>query len=182
MTTRVAMTADELLRYSEPGVRTELVKGELIRMSPSGGPHGKVTVRVGGLLDAFVRARGLGVVFGAETGFILARDPDTVRAPDAAFVSKARLPGGKVPEGFFPAAPDLAVEVLSPDDRATEVEAKVQEYLDAGTRAVWVFSPKTRSLTVHRPGGEARRLGPEDVLDGGDLLPGFTMKVADFFD
>lgn len=182
MTVRVGMTAEELLRYSEPGIRTELVRGELIRMSPSGGPHGVVSARVAVLLDAFVRPRRLGVVFGAETGFVVARDPDTVRGADAAFVSSARLPGGRVPAGFFPTAPDLAVEVLSPDDRATEVEEKVQEYFAAGARAVWVLSPKTRTLTVHRPGGEARRLGPEETVEGGDVLPGFAVKVAEFFE
>jgi Uma2 family endonuclease len=182
MIARTGMTAEGLLRYSEPGVRTELVKGELIRMSPSGGPHGKVAAAVADILRAFVRPRRLGIVFGAETGFVLERDPDTVRGADAAFVSNARLPGGELPEGFFPAAPDLAVEVLSPDDRAAEVEEKVAEYLAAGARAVWVLSPRARTLTAHRPGGEARRLGPDETVDGGEALPGFAVKVAEFFD
>ncbi len=181
MSTRVEMNAEELLRRSAEIGRAEIRRGELIRMGPSGARHGKVTVRAGRRLDEFVQSRRLGEVFGAETGFILERDPDTVRGADAAFVSAARLPGGEIPAGFFPGAPDLAVEVLSPDDRASEVEEKVGEYLHAGARAVWVLNPKTRSLTTYAPGGVARLLGPDDVLDGGEVLPGFSIRVAEFF-
>ncbi len=176
------MSAEELLRRSSEIGRAELKRGELIRMSPSGSRHGRVTARVIELLAPFVRSCRLGVMFGAETGFLVERNPDTVRGADAAFVSAARLSGDEVPAGFFPGAPDLAVEVLSPDDRASEVEEKVGEYLAAGARAVWVFNPKTRGATVHLPGGEARRLGPEDVLDGGEVLPGFSIRVGEFFD
>jgi len=103
-------------------------------MTPASPRHGKIAVRIGGRLDHFVSARQLGEVYGAETGFTLRRKPDTVRAPDAAFVSAARIPPGGIQSGFFPGAPDLAVEVVSPDDTAAEVKAKVNEYFEAGAR------------------------------------------------
>ncbi len=182
MTIQTGMTAEELWRLPDDGHRTELVNGELIRMTPAGAVHGGVSFRFAGALAVYLRSHPIGVGCIADTGFILARNPDTVRAPDTAFVAKERLPGGKLPRGFAPFAPDLAVEVLSPDDRASEVNEKIEQYLEAGTRLVVVADPKRRSVTVHRPGGEARRLGPEDVLDGGDVLPGFSIRVAELFE
>jgi len=128
----------------------------------------------------FVEPRALGEVLGAGTGFLIASDPDTVRAPDAAFIHADRVSSG-LPEGFFPGAPDLAVEVLSPDDRASEVLAKVEDWLSAGCRAVWVADPKTRTLTIYRSSGSAAILKTTDSLTGGDLLPGLELPVANIF-
>ncbi|MCB9878770.1 MAG: Uma2 family endonuclease [Planctomycetes bacterium] len=174
-----AFTADQLLELREPGVRHELVRGELRRMSPSGHWHGAVGAEIAGLLHAFVRAHRMGRVYGAETGFLLAHDPDTVRAPDAAFVRTARVaPPGP---GYFPGPPDLAVEVASPSDRYSEVHEKALSWLDHGTHTVWVVEPMARTVTVLRARDDMRALRENDLLDGGDLLPGFSCAVAALF-
>lgn len=144
------MTADELLRMPDDGYRYELVKGELRGMPPAGGEHGKIALKFGSRLLNYVEANNLGVVFAAETGFKIASNPDTVRAPDAAFVRLDRLPETGLPKGYWPGAPDLAVEVISPGDIYGEVEEKVNEWLDAGTRMVIVANPRNRTLKVYR--------------------------------
>jgi len=149
-------------------------------MSPSGSEHGSVVINIATPLATFVKRHRLGCVFGAETGFQIARDPDTVRAPDVAFVRAERV-GGGVPKGFFPGPPDLAVEVLSPSDRASEVFSKVQDWLGAGCRGVWVVDPDARSITTYRADGKGAVLREADVLACGDLLPGFSLPVADVF-
>lgn len=173
-----ACTAEELLDLPDDGFRYELVRGELRQMAPGGYEHGRVAARTARVLDGFVSEHRLGEVVGAETGFVLARDPDTVRAPDAAFVAAERVPTDR--DGYAELAPDLVVEVVSPSDRAAEVADKVLMWLEAGCRMVWVLYPQRRAA-VHRPGGEARLLGPDDVLDGGEVLPGFALPVADLF-
>jgi len=120
-------------------------------------------------------------VFAAETGFVLSRDPDTVRAPDVAFVSRQRIPASGIPDSYISAAPDLAVEVLSPDDRQVEVEEKIQQWLDAGTKAVWIVNPRRRTVTIHRAGADPRVLRESDTLPGDDVVPGFELKVAEIF-
>lgn len=172
-------TAEELLDLPDDGWRYELVRGELLRMTPASYEHAKVTITIGAVLAEFVRARDLGDILGGDPGFTLARNPDTVRAPDVAFVAADRRPADG--PGFPDLAPDLAVEVVSPNDRAGEIAEKVQEWLDAGCRAVWVAHPKLKRLVVHHPDGTARMLGPEDELDGGDVLPGFRVTVAELF-
>ncbi len=178
-TTEHPMTANQLLQT--PGLgRCELLQGELIMMSPAGEEHGAIVMNISAPLATFVRQNGLGRVFGAETGFLIVRDPDTVRAPDMAFVRAERLsptPG----KGFFPGPPDLAVEVVSPNDRAGEVLAKVHNWLDSGCRAVWLVDPDTRSITVYRSRNEIRVLSPGDLLSGEDVVPGFGMPVAEVF-
>jgi Uma2 family endonuclease len=181
MVTKPLLTAEDLLQMPEDGYRYELAKGVLIKMTPAGAKHGTIAGRLFKLLAGFVDDRGMGVVCAAETGFKLELAPDTVRAPDISFVSKERLPAGGPPDGYWPFAPDLAVEVVSPADTAGEVMAKVIAYLEAGTRLVWVVYPKTETVVVHRPAGEARVLRGEDTLDGGELLPGFTCKVREIF-
>jgi Uma2 family endonuclease len=131
-------------------------------------------------LHDHVRKDALGTVAGGGTGFPIARDPDTVRAPDAGFIRAARVPPVLSPK-FFPGAPDLAVEVLSPDDRAGEVLAKVQDWLAAGSAAVWVIDPKTRTVSAYRGRSSVAVLAGHDVLDGGDLLPGFSLPLAELF-
>ena len=177
------MTAAELLRLpTGMGQRYELAEGELLTMSPAGSRHGRIALRIGSLLERFVRQGRLGASFGAETGFLLSRDPDTVRAPDAAFVSAARLPAGDLPDGYFSGAPDLAVEVVSPTDSAAEVQRKVAEYFAAGAQQVWVLYPETRSVVAFRSARESLVLGIADTLDGGATLPGFVCPVASLFE
>lgn len=180
-TTLQQVTAGELFAKPEDGFRYELVKGELRKTSPAGSEHGAIIVNITVLLGQHVKSNQLGVCFGAETGFKIASDPDTVRAPDVAFVSRGRVPEGGIPKKFWPGAPDLAVEVLSPGDTLEEVEEKVEDWLSAGTRAVWVVSPKRRSLTVYRSMTDMKRLSESDELDGGEVVPGFRCKVSEFF-
>jgi Uma2 family endonuclease len=172
-------SAEQLLEASGLG-RCELVRGELVMMSPAGSEHGYIIMNLSLPLAAHVKEHGLGVVFAAETGFQIARDPDTVRAPDVAFVRAERI-GRRPGKGFFQGAPDLAVEVVSPTDRAGEVLAKVGEWLDAGSRAVWVVDPESRTVLVYRGRSDVRTLGAGDALDGGDVVPGFTLPVAEVF-
>ncbi|MDP9374478.1 MAG: Uma2 family endonuclease [Chloroflexota bacterium] len=177
------VTAEELWAMPEkPGVRYELVEGELVEVPTAGALHNLIVGLVYKLIDAFVLQRDLGLTFSDGTGYVLHHGPDLLRIPDVSFVSWGRVPEEGVPEGFWPVAPDSAVEVVSPNDRADEVHDKVREYLAAGTRLVWVLWPKRRSVTAHAPDGVARELGPDDELDGGDVLPGFRVRVAALFE
>ena len=180
-TRKTLLTAEELLRLSTSGRRYELVKGELFEMPPAGGKHGSVAMRVGSLLSVHVRANDLGEVFAAETGFILRRNPDTVRAPDASFIAKDRLPEGELPIGYLEIVPDLAVEVVSPNDTTREVWDKVGDWLRAGTRLVWVIDPASRSVTVYRSMDDFQILSEGDELVGGEVIPGFTGNLRDQF-
>lgn len=176
------MTAEELLQLPRGRWRSELVRGELRQMSPSGHVHGRTALEVGARLWAFVREHRLGVTYAAETGFLLRRDPDTVRAPDVAFVTNATLAARTVsPEGFFPGAPDLAVEVISPSDSYSEVEEKVAEWLDAGTQVVVVLDPRRKVATVYRSGADTTTLAAADQLSLPDLLPGWSLSLEEIF-
>lgn len=170
-------TAEQLFQAPDLGP-CELVRGELIMVSPAGYAHGSIAGRITLALGEFVRPRGLGDVLGAEPGFLIGRDPDTVRAPDVAFVRAERIPTGEKTR-FFEGAPDLAVEVLSPNDRASEVNAKVRDWLDAGCRMVWVVDPATRMVSVYRSRAQIEVLGASDTLRGDDVLPGFSLPVAE---
>jgi Uma2 family endonuclease len=176
------MTADELMHLPDDGQRHELVRGELRTMPPGGWEHGFESIKVAASLAPHVIRNKLGGVAGADTGFWLTRAPDTVRAPDLAFVRRERLPEGPARRGYFDGAPDLAVEVISPNDRYSEVDEKIGEYLAHGTRMVLVVDPRRRTVTVHRPGQPVRVLGADDMLDGEDVVPGWTMPVRDIFD
>lgn len=175
------ITAEQLEQWPESGERLELVRGRVETMAPAGFEHGLVATALVHILRAFVIERRLGAVVSAETGFVIAHDPDTVRAPDVAFVTADRVTTQKRPSGYFVGAPDLAVEVVSPTDTNDAVEAKVLDYLDAGTRQVWVVSPRHRTLQVVESRQSSRILGPDDTLDGGDLLPGFSLRVGEIF-
>jgi Uma2 family endonuclease len=174
------MTAEDLLRLPDDGWRYELVRGELRRMPPAGYEHEVTAARILLRVGTHVEANRLGQVSGAA-GFRLARDPDLVRAPDFAFVAAERLPKGRTPPGYLDLAPDLVAEVISPNDSAGDVQEKIEEWLRAGARMVWAFYPKTRSVWVHRSATETLMLGPDDVLNGADVLPGFTCRVGDLF-
>lgn len=150
------------------------------QMSPTGGRHGKIELKLGAILVQFLQAHKLGEAYSGEVGFMLKRNPDMMRAPDLAFVSYQRLP--QAPDGFIPLAPDLAVEIVSPSDTAREVQAKVIEYLDAGTRLIWIVDPATRTITVYSSLSEIRQLNGNDTLDGGDTLPGFAVIVESIFE
>jgi Uma2 family endonuclease len=174
-------TADELYRMAAHGVRYELVRGELREMAPAGNEHGKVTVRLTWRLAQHVEAHGFGVVFAAETGFRIGTDPDTVRAPDVAFVAQARLDEVGPVEGYWPGAPDLVVEVVSPNDRYTDVEEKTTDWLGAGTRMVLVVNPRKHIVTVYRSLTHITILTGSDTLSGDDVVPGWQVRVSDIF-
>jgi Uma2 family endonuclease len=170
------MTAEELLHLNLPGKRTELVRGVLVVREPEGYLHGAVAASLAKLLSNDVDDNKLGLVLAAETGFKLGTDPDTVRAPDVAFVSRDRLPDPP-PAGYAALAPDLVVEVLSPDDRPGEVLAKVGEWLEAGTPLVWVVDPQRHRARVYRADGSQSHLGPSETLHGEDVVPGFSCRL-----
>lgn len=171
------VSADDLERLTPPNMRSELVRGVMVVREPAGYRHGEIAARLTKILMDHVDHHALGRVLAAETGFVLATDPDTVRAPDVAFVKRERLPDPS-PVGFATFAPDLVVEVLSPNDRPGEVLAKVADWLTAGTALVWVVDPERRRARVYRADG-SEGLVPEDgPLDGEDLLPGFSCQLA----
>ena len=170
-------TAAELLRAQDIG-RCELVRGELRMMVLPGFEHGRLQSRIGTRLGTFADARRLGAVLG-EVGFVLTRDPDTVRAPDVAFVRAERVQGRN--PGYVEGAPDLAVEILSPDDRPGYVRDKVAEWLESGAAAVWVVDPRNRTVTVHAGRGRPKLLGEADTLRGEGALAGFEVAVREIF-
>jgi len=173
-------TAEELLHMPDDGMRHELIRGELTTMTQPGAEHGRVAATVGFFLGAPTRKTGSGVTMG-ETGFVLARNPDTVRAPDAAFISKERAEAiGRTPK-YWPEAPALAVEVISPSDTYREVHDKTLEWLAAGSKMVLVLDPPKRTATVHSGEGETHVYGEQDTLDLGDAVPGFSVAVAELF-
>ena len=178
--TQKLMTADELLRLPDDGQRHGLVAGELRTMPPSGEEHGTVAMTVGADLCHYVRVHGLGRVLAAGTGFLLTIDPDTVRAPDVAFISRGRATTPLAPD-YWPGPPDLAVEVVAPSDLYSDVEEKVAMWLAHGTQMVIVVNPCGRTVMVHRSPTQACWLTIEDVLDGEDVVPGWTMPVRDLF-
>jgi Uma2 family endonuclease len=181
------LTAEDLLAVPDPDLPHELWRGVLRMVMPASGAHGSAVSRLTATLWHHVHAHDLGEVFSESTGFVLERGPDTVLCPDVSFVSKQRLPAGGLSWSFPELAPDLAVEVFSPGDRPGEVRAKVAEYLRLGVRCVWVFQLVKRRVQVHSRGaGPGSRittteLGDGDILEGGDVLPGFRYPLADLF-
>jgi Uma2 family endonuclease len=173
------ITADELLKMGDIG-RCELIYGELVMMSPAGFGHGEIALRIGMFLGIFVEEHDLGVVLAAETGFLIERRPDLVRAPDASVVRKERVPKTAWSK-FFPGVPDLAVEVISPDDTKREIAEKVNMWLAHGTISVWVADPIAMTLTIHRAGQKPIRLTARDEINGEPALPGFVLPVSKIF-
>ena len=175
------ITAEEFLHMPQPedGTRQELVRGVIVTMPPPGGLHGACCSKVDRRVGVFVETKDLGTVVCNEAGFVSERDPDTVRAPDVSYWSRERLP--QVPEGYIEVPPDLAVEVVSPGDRYSRVQGKINHHLTHGVRLLWVVDPQDRSVTVYRPQQPMVILGENDTLTGEDVLPGFTCRVTDFF-
>lgn len=174
-------TIEEYLTLpDDEGWRDELVRGRLVREPIPGGEHGWIQVILASALHGHADAHGLGVVL-VESGYVLAESPPTVRGPDVSFVSRERIPPEGVVRGHWRMAPDLAVEVVSPSNRLAEMQEKVLEYLDAGSRMVWVVDPRTRSITVYRSPAEIRLLRRGDTLDGGNVVPGFRLPVEELF-
>jgi Uma2 family endonuclease len=172
-------TAEDLLAFP-PGARYELIDGRLRQMPPTGDEHGSYTIDLSTEINYFVRSRGLGRCRAAETGFLLARDPDYVLAPDFAFIAADRLPPTPV-RGFLPVVPDLVLETRSPSDRGPAVRAKVQEWLDAGVRIVLDLDPTRGTLTIYRPDSDPVALTSSDTLTLEDVLPGFALPLSRLF-
>jgi Uma2 family endonuclease len=174
------MTAEQLERIHFADKSTELVRGRLIVREPPGSYHGKIASRLNIRVGTFVEEQALGEVFGQNTGFKIASNPDTVRAPDLAFVARDRL-SLVLRRGYAALAPDLVAEILSPDDRPGEVMTKIGEWLTAGVKLVWVFDPDRRIAHVHRPDGSLSIVGVDGTLDGEDVLPGFSCNLRYLF-
>ena len=170
-------TAEDLWKQVDDGYRYELVKGVIRRMPPAGFDHGIRAAKIGRHLDAHVEKHKLGYVCGAETGFKISENPDTVRAPDAAFVCQTAIDEQGIPKGYWEGAPDLAVEVISPSDTYTEVD----EWLNAGCAMVWVMNPRRETVEVYRSPEDITVLRGNDILEGGDVIEGFQCYVRDLF-
>ena len=176
MTVTSLMTADELLRLPDDGYRYELVQGELRKMSPSGNRHTIIGVRIAASLFTHVKAKRLGEVTGADGGYWITRNPDTVLAPDVGFIRRDRA---VITDRFFDGPPDVAIEVISPSDTYTEVDEKTQEWLRAGTHAVVVVNPRRNTVRVQRPDGTETLT---DALAVEDVIPGWRTPLSEVFD
>ena len=174
------MTVEELLAMPDDGYRYELIRGELIKMSPASHEHGREGNRVNVSMSVHVYANDLGETYAAETAFLLARSPDHVLGPDGAFVRKERADAARDVPGAFPGHPDLAIEVISPTDRLTRVRDKVRDWLEHGTLMVIVVNPRNRTVQVYTADGVVE-LTETETLDGGDVVPGWSMPVAGIF-
>ncbi len=175
------LTADDLLRLSDQGVRGELVRGVLHETMAAGHRHGKIAVNVVMELGAFARPRKLGAVVASDSGVWLERDPDTVREPDVAFTSAEKIPLDAEIDGYAEVVPDLVVEIISPRDSRRWARDRAQMWLEYGAPLVWIVHPDTRTIDVYRPGTAAATLHESDSLDGYEVLHGFTCPVSAIF-
>ena len=175
-------TEEDLYGLPDDGYRYELQVGLLIAEPLPTPRHGRVMTTISNVLAEFVRGKGVGAVYTGDTGFVLARDPDTVRGPDVSFVSQERLASLTDETRAFPGAPDLAIEIVSPSNSTSEIHAKVADYLAAGARLVWVVDPETKVVTTYRSLLAPVRLAPDATLDGEDVLPGFSIPCARLFE
>ena len=175
------ITADELLFMPDTKQGCELVRGKIIRYMPTGILHGIISAQIGQILSSFVRENNLGIILAAETGFYIFQTPDTVRAPDASFIGNEKLAKHNITEKFFPDAPDLAVEVVSPGDRKKDIEDKIKDYLTAGVGLVWIIYPQNRIVAVYRQTNLVSILREDDELDGENILPNFRLSLSELF-
>lgn len=181
-TSTALMTAEELMELPHgEGFRYELINGELEKTMSAGFPHGRITMRLAGPLAEFIWTHHLGEIFAAETGFQLTFGPDTVLAPDISFITQERLEQVGETERFWPAAPDLVVEVLSPSDRPSKVNKKTLLWLSNGAKQVWIVNPKDRTVRVHRSPSDTTTFSGSDYLEAPDLLPGFRLSLDRIF-
>ena len=180
-TARELLTADDLLRLYADGVRGELIRGALSETMPTGREHGQIAGRLTVRLGSFIESKKLGVYTTSDSGVWLERDPDTVREPDVAFFSAEKIPLDADIPGYAEVAPDLVVEIVSPNDRLTEVNDKALMWLRYGVRLVWVVRPEERMVDVHRDGHPVATLSESESLDGLDVLPGFSCPVREVF-
>ena len=178
----VLMTPEEFLVQSLPDGKAELVRGELRVTPPAGGPHLRVATNVVLLLGRYLEGRRLGSVFVDGGGYELMQLPRTVRVPDASFVRAGRLPAEGISPGLLKLAPDLAVEVLSPSESASELEEKLEDYRACGTPLIWVVDPARRTVMVVASDAPVHWLREGDMLDGGEVIPGFSCAVAELFE
>ena len=176
------LTAEDLLRLDSKGVKGELIRGELCETMSAGGEHGEVASNFVGDLRNFARPRRLGRVIGTDTGVLIERDPDTVREPDAMFISAERMSLTVRARGYYEVIPDIVAEVKSPSDSRREVNDKARMWHSYGVPLVWAAYPETRTIDVHRADGSTTTLYEDDVLDGGEILPGFSVPVRDIFE
>ena len=176
------LTAEDLLRLDSKGVKGELIRGEFYETMSAGLKHGEVVMKLGFLMGSVVIPGRLGRLAGSDAGVILERDPDTVREPDIAFISAARMPLEEEEYGYSEIVPDLVVEIASPSDSRREVNDKARMWRDCGVPLVWAAYPETRTIDVHRADGSITTLRENDILDGGEILPGFAVRVSDIFD
>ncbi|MCG6939685.1 MAG: Uma2 family endonuclease [Thiohalocapsa sp.] len=174
------LTAEDLWQHG-PAVPGELVKGRFIEMPPTGHPHASVEGNVARELGNFVKQHALGKVMTGEVGIITQRHPDTVRGADVVYISNERLVQAQA-DGYLDVPPELAIEVVSPNDRWTEIDEKVNEYLACGVQAVWIIDPRTRRVSSYRPPDEMHIYGPDDVIEEPELLPGFALSVRELFE
>lgn len=175
------MTAEALASMADDGKRYELVHGELRMMSPADGQHGRIAMRIGAMLERYVREANLGEVFAAETEFLLSTDPDTVRAPDAAFVGTDKFEQFQETSGFLPIAPDLVIEVVSPNDSSSGVEEKANSWVGFGVRLVLVLDSTNRSIRAYRDQASIQVYFCGDVVDASDVVSNWQFAVDDVF-
>lgn len=172
------LSVDEYARLQESEeYRSELVRGILVREPRPGAYHGRTQARLAERLNAHVEREALGSVF-IDVGVVIPDRPRTVRGPDVAFYARNRVPD-PLPEGFLTSVPDLAIEIVSPSNTLSDLLDKVREYLDAGTPLVWVVDPGSRTATVYRSRRDIRLLAEDEVLDGGDVVPGFRVALEE---
>ena len=180
-TSTALMTAEELMQLPEDGFRYELINGELEKMPPPGHPHGRIAFRLSVLLGQFVLDQALGEGFTNDTGFQLTSNPDTVLAPDFAFVTSERFAEGRNKEGYWPGPPNLAVEVLSPHERPGKVRKKISQWFGFGVQQVWIVDPKQLTVTVYRSESDTTTFSGSDYLEAQDLFPGFRITLNQIF-
>ena len=176
------LTAEDLLRLNSQGVKGEFIRGVLQETASVGKVNARIAIRIGGEFDRHVRRHRLGQVGGSDGGVFIERDPDTVREPDVYFVSAERLPLDDHSDGYLEVVPELVVEIVSPNDSELDVREKIAMWLNFGVSLALEVRPATRSILVHRPGVPAVTLTGDDVLDGGDVLPGFALPLSEIFD